>query len=293
MLSGLFFHTQTAGRPKRMPPQARSPGIRDVGADAPWRQGRLDHWTCLRRIRARLGDVSPLFGCPALRSSAFLLDWLHVVDLGVAADVLGNIFKMLLPKYTGANERERCEALFLEVQAYYRQTKVDSQFDNLHPRMIFVPNKPPKLRGRAAEIRHLVPFAAQAAARLLSREHPLEDAARNAVALLNTCYDMLSSDRFDSQLLAGACRRLALLLVALEQRAPPPDWRVKPKLHLMQELCEIDHSCPSTCWLYRDEDFGGSVAQLSRRKGGANRPHTTSWNVLRKFQAKHKLPSIV
>lgn len=272
--------------------QTHSPGIRDVGEAAPWRHERLDHWTCLRRIRARLGDVSPLFGCPALRTSAFLLDWLHVVDLGVAADVLGNIFKMLLPKYTGTTDGERCEGLFLEMQAYYRETKVDSQFDNLHPRMFAVPNKPPKLRGKAAEVRHAVPFAAQAASRLLSREHPLEEAAINAVVLLHTCYQMLSSDSFDAQVLARSCRRLALLLVALEQRAHQPDWRVKPKLHLMQELCEVDQSRPSTCWLYRDEDFGGSVAHLSRRRGGANRPHTTGWGVLRRFMAKHKLPSI-
>jgi hypothetical protein len=222
-----------------------------------------------------------------------LLDWLHVVDLGVAADFWGNLFKMLLPKYDGGSDSQRCRSLFLDIQRYYREAKPDSQLDNLNPRMIWAVGKPPKLRGKGAEIRHLVPFAASAARRLLDDAQPMEQAAKAAAGMLAVCYDMLNSERFEAGQLANASRRLALLLVALERRAAPPDWRIKPKLHLLQELAEIDASCPSTCWLYRDEDFGGSVAQLSRRRGGANRPHTTSLCVLRKFCAKHRLPAIL
>lgn len=84
-----------------------------------------------------------------------------------------------------------------------------------------------------------------------------------------------------------------MLLVRLEERAGGIDWRVKPKLHLLQELAEVSGSCPSDSWLYRDEDFGGSLAQMSRRRGGRNAPHNTSAVVLAKFQARYRLPSIV
>ena len=45
-------------------------------------------------------------------------------------------------------------------------------------------------------------------------------------------------------------------------------WKIKPKLHLFLELCSVERTRPSLCWNYRDEDFGGSVARLARRRGG-------------------------
>jgi len=107
--------------------------------------------------------VSPLFGCPALRSSAFLLDWLHVVDLGVGADILGNVMKMLLPKYAGVTQKQRCQEMLVKIQNFFRENKVTSRLDNLTPAMIVAPGKPPKLRGKAAEVRYLVPWVATAA----------------------------------------------------------------------------------------------------------------------------------
>ena len=85
-------------------------------------------------------------------------------------------------------------------------------------------------------------------------------------------------------------RKFALLFVALEARSEPPAWRVKPKLHLFQEMCETTDSCPSLCWGYRDEDFGGSLSQLSRRRGGSNNPASTAKSVLVRFMAKHAVP---
>ena len=32
--------------------------------------------------------------------------------------------------------------------------------------------------------------------------------------------------------------------------------------------CEFDECCPSQNWTYRDEDMGGTVAAISRRRGG-------------------------
>ena len=67
-------------------------------------------------------------------------------------------------------------------------------------------------------------------------------------------------------------------------------WRLKPKLHLFAELTQMSHSCPSLFWTYRDEDFGGFVAGLSRRLGGSNNTAATSFNLLSRFRAKHQLP---
>ena len=46
-------------------------------------------------------------------------------------------------------------------------------------------------------------------------------------------------------------------------------WRLKPKLHMMQELCELQTDNPSQNWTYQDEDFGGSMAACARVRGGS------------------------
>jgi len=66
--------------------------------DAPWRQPeqKLTHWGLAQRILSSGQTLSPLLSAPAFRSSCFLLDWLHGVDQGIAADFVGELFWMLL-----------------------------------------------------------------------------------------------------------------------------------------------------------------------------------------------------
>ena len=86
-------------------------GIRNTGPSAPWRHQRLDHWGLLLRLRQHGLQVSPLFEAPGIRAGIFRVDWLHVADLGTAADWLGQLFTVLQSKCSGHNVRERCDAL--------------------------------------------------------------------------------------------------------------------------------------------------------------------------------------
>ena len=60
-------------------------------------------------------------------------------------------------------------------------------------------------------------------------------------------------------------------------------WRVKPKLHMLLELCS-EGSRPSTFWTYRDEDFGGSVSRMVRRRGGLLSVRAFSKSLIDKFR---------
>ena len=42
--------------------------------------------------------------CPCLRLSIFKVDWPHTVDLGVGADVAGNVCLILLCKLDGTSQ---------------------------------------------------------------------------------------------------------------------------------------------------------------------------------------------
>ena len=269
--------------------------VRQCGLEAPWRQPseRLGHWGLMQRILESGQSISPLFACPCIKTSCFTIDWLHVADLGVAPDFLGNIFMMLLPKLAGTSQKERVQALFLCMKDFYRRHPSESQLDDLTLLMIRkAPNTTPKLRARGAEARGLIPFAEEMANRFLSEDIPAEATARECAKLLNSCYSCLSRSTFDASILQESCRRFCLLYVALEQVHSGKAWRCKPKFHLFQELCEFTKSSPATCWNYRDEDFGGTVAKLGHKRGGKNSPEANSRIVLTRFMAKHELPLI-
>ena len=152
--------------------------------------------------------------------------------------------------------------------------------------------KPARLRARAAEARHLMPFAVELATRFLD-DSPLESTLKTCTYHLQSCYENLSVIKFNAASLRDHSRKFALLYVALEELfADKAKWHVTPKLHLFQECCEEMESCPSLSWTYRDEDAGGTAMQIAKRKGGANTVTSTSASLLHRFMANNKLPSL-
>lgn len=265
--------------------------FRDVGAEAAWRTNRLGHWQCLSRILRQGHAISTIFGCPGFKTTCCLPDWLHVVDQGCAADFLGCLFTHLLTKMPGQNKAAQCAQLFGEIQAFYAREKVASRLDNLTPTMICKAKSTPKLRAKGAEARALIPFANEAAIKFLDAAKPAEQAMLQAAQHLTNCYDCLSADHWNPEVMKQNSRKFALLVVALE-KFNPLVWRVKPKLHLMQELVEMLCTNPSVTWCYRDEDSGGSVAQLARHTGGANTPMAIGKAVLTRFRSSYVVPRI-
>ena len=66
--------------------------FKKTGLDALWRNHRITCEEFIQSLRAANLPVSPLLSLPAFSLKCVVLDWLHVVDLGVAADLLGNLF---------------------------------------------------------------------------------------------------------------------------------------------------------------------------------------------------------
>ena len=95
-----------------------------------------------------------------------------------------------------------------------------------------------------------------------------------AMTELHSCCECLSTGQ-------GApenSRRFASLHVALETTGVEP-CGVEPKVHLFQELAK-----------YRDEDFGGTVAGLGRRRRGPRTIAATGSQVLQRFVGRHQVP---
>jgi len=153
---------------------------------------------------------------------------------------------------------------------------------------------PPKLRARGAEARGLIKFAREQAEAHFDDNDPEEAAAKQAAIHLHGCYECLHAANFGHEILRDHSRKFCIQFSALETTLGGGGallkWRLKPKVHLMQELCEESRHNPSTNWTYRDEYFGGSMAGFARVRGGKATAKVVGHNVLLKFQARHALP---
>ena len=267
---------------------------RDCSLLAPWRTERMGRWDMM--IRWHRQGIAPcsIVGAPFFEMDIFCLDWLHVMDLGVSLDFMGNLFVLLLKYKPGRSKKERISNLYKDMVEYYDRCSVESRLDNLTDKMLQKSNCPPRLRARGAEARGLIDFAYEQATMHLSDDVPIEAAAKHAAVHLQACYFNLHEATFRHESLAEHSRKFCLLLAALEEHAGQDSkaWRLKPKAHQMQELCEMSRSNPSKNWTYRDEDFGGSMAALARVRGGKAGPMVVGRNVLLKFQAKHPLRAL-
>jgi len=259
--------------------------VRDVGADASWRTDRLTHTQLLEKILANGVPISPLLQVPWCSSAIFRVDWLHAADQGVTADWLGHLFKLLITKIPGNNLKTRTATFWLRLQNWYKVRKIENRLQNLVPTMIQQPKKAPKLRASGAQVRALVPFALETAAALLRPGDPVEQAAMIGTRHLAACYNALSSDSvFPVDLMRVSSIQFALQYVGLEAFAlDPKSWRIKPKLHVFLEVCS-EGGRPAMYWNYRDEDWGGSLAKMSRRRGGVLSVKSFSQNVLDRFK---------
>jgi len=152
----------------------------------------------------------------------------------------------------------------------------------------------PKLKSSAAACRALIPFAAEAAVTSLDPASPNHAAIQHCARALNECYKCLSKDHADWPIvLPRESKKFCMHYKALRLHAANNDWRVKPKMHQFVEMCD-GSSKPNMSWTYRDEDYGGSVAQLCRIKGGKwMKVSTYGGKALMLFRTRNKIPRII
>jgi len=160
------------------------------------------------------------------------------------------------------------------IQFYYKDAGVPDRLDGLTVEMIKEDGKPPRQRGRAAQVRYLLPFAAKLAEHLSEEGEHWRTLATVTDLLLQLTL-MNNTRPYDGPRAAGMSQRIALLLCGLEKEALANGdlvrWRTKPKIHLMEELIEyqtIELGAPCEYWTYKDESWGMWLSNVTARRGG-------------------------
>jgi len=241
---------------------------------------------------------SPLLQCPGFSLDLVVLDWLHVMDLGVSQDCLGNLFNdvLSLAGAPGASRKHKLDWLWNEIQQYYSMVKPPSVLDHLTEEMFKQPSKKNKLKAKGGETRYLVPFAvclAQQLAREPGGRH--WEACSAFFQRLHGIMLAMAQDEYDAVGVGVLSREFCILYAGLEKSCAEQGrthcWSAKPKLLMMQELLEYDAARlgnPRLFWCYKDESFCGYWAKASKRRGGAHTATATAERFLTRYRALSK-----
>ena len=138
----------------------------------------------------------------------------------------------------------------------------------------------------------MVPFAAALATEMWEKHRSTKwKLVQGLFHWLLECAKVAASNPFHPAQLADASRRVCLLWAQLAQGAEREglvDWRIKPKFHLFQELCEYKAQAfgsPELFWTYADESWCGFMAQSAKRRGGQNPAAAVPSRLLDRFRA--------
>ena len=223
------------------------------------------------------------------------------MDIGVSLHWLGSVFVLLSEKLPANNVDQRCKALHVSMKNYYKEYAIDSQMPLLKASMLYKDKKKsssstsPKLRAKAGEAKGLILFSLLQCTALLNHADSFEAAVIQCAQHLHNCYQQLSQQVFEPSALHREALKFAALYVTLNQISVQQGrqlFKVTPKLHLFLELTFDPKASPSTGWTYRDEDWGGQMSELARRRGGNLTCLAVAQAMFHKFAALHQVPSL-
>jgi len=215
-----------------------------------WRTQRYGPNQFFHELREAGVELCPLLSLPGFSFASICLDWMHIMDLGISPVVMGSLFFELISSSVAmqclvvgvvalSTQAERIAALWKCLRAWYTEHNQPSKLDHLTKEMISN-DKKIKLRAKAGECRYLVPFCVYVS----SKVQHLDEHWMTVAWLFQYLYklQMMVSGlaEWDANEAGEFCRLFCSLFEALSREAEQDGkhtWRMKPKLHLMQESC--------------------------------------------------------
>ena len=244
-----------------------------------WRGTLRTHESYLEKLRADGFATPVLLGeIIGMRLEHIMIDVLHCVDLGIAAHIIGNvlwIFFILRACLGGRTYADRVEALREHLKAWYRSSKCDCKLQGklTLDRLRGTSSEWPKLKGKAASTRKLALFALEVALQF-GTDSDEDRTIIEVCRLLVRFYQILESEsqflspetKCEMQYLGQALAELYSKLASDAFNKGARLWKMSPKLHLFEHLCELQCIIlgnPRFYWCYSDEDLVGIMTDIA------------------------------
>ena len=265
---------------------------RDLSPEGPCLSQPLSGFQFLERELRSGRQLSAFWGIPGVKVEYVRIDWMHTIDLGVSALVVGNVMSEYLDVVPGSNQAERLEELWRRVRLFYSENLVENRIQKLTLNMFRPRGEGYMFGGKAKETANLVPWALKVAGELAGSPGEHWHSVKCMLECLQTLYRQLEEDPYPRDQAKHVCERFLLLYSGLmneaERAGKEHAWKYRPKLHLMQELlvkCVQEWGNPKQYWCYRDEDALRWLSQAGVRRGGAVTPYGIADVVIKKFLA--------
>ena len=270
--------------------------FKNVHPNAPWRARRYtgaQFWSIMRE-----NGISPhcLFLLPGVTLEMVCIDVLHCLDLGVSQDLIGNVLWEFIENrfVEGSSREKRVKALLLHIKKHQKRHHSQNKLQGLTVDTIKQDKKAPKLRAKGGETRSLMSYALECAMTMNEKLQTVHTSAvLQCVSAQMEFYLLMGVEPYRPDLASAACQKFCSFYSALSKEAQEVHgndlfWRIKPKLHMYQELAQyqiFQLGDPKKFWNYRDEDYVGWVATIARSKGGPKQAATVARNVLQQHRA--------
>lgn len=266
----------------------------DFSVNAGWRSTRWTHEEYVRDLGVRGLLLPILFGLVVgLRLECVMVDILHSVDLGIASHIVANIFWLLAVKrsvFGPGTASDKIKLLAANLDRWYKDTKCKSRLQGaLSVDRIRTSKGWPKLKGKAAQTRHLARYALHLM-RTFGGRTDHDKRVLGVVQLLVRFYEICDAESmFLRPGVAAELKklgfRMGVLYSSLAADAAAQSekmWKMMPKMHLFVHLCEWQaEECgnPRFYWTYPDEDLVGIMVEIAE----SCHPRTLAMNCLFKW----------
>ena len=134
--------------------------------DIPWTdtrdgvaQWQLELWTNLAYAMAYPRRHGVLRNVPGVGINTYIPDVMHCKYLGSDKSFCGSVIKNLITYILPGSEKDNLKTIWYDIVREYKRGRVPSRFQAITANMVQGPSKKnPELRGKAAQIRDLVPI---------------------------------------------------------------------------------------------------------------------------------------
>lgn len=210
----------------------------------------------------------PLFDLPGLSVLAVCLDYMHSKYLGLDQYLFGSVLFLLTHAVMGGpTPQNNLDTAWNFIKAFYKEHKTPCQYQYLNKLSMFVRRSGfPKLRGKAAEIRHLGP----ALLSLWNSHCNPNLLVHRRISLVLKCNvqmeSILTEHRYDFSLppqAAAAFKHAAFSMAQLQTQlaehfldSDVPLFDITPKTHMVMHCALLAGSInPRVVWCFAGEDF--------------------------------------
>ena len=218
--------------------------------------------------------ISGIFSFIGFRLEYVSLDFMHIADLGVTQYFLGAVLWEVFLFLDGIVSRPGAAMgrIMTLIKLMAKELKTQAPISTLTLSMFrSSATKPVKFRGNAAQTRHLLPIILEILRIALPITTCHEKTRFQCCLELTKVYDeVINFTAGAAERAAEHCRRFNILYVelAMEQwhrEGKLVVWRITPKFHLLNHLCEEMDETGSAAdhWCYADEREIGKACKLA------------------------------